>query len=327
MKRYMLDSQDMQLIRELEIDGRRSSAELGRIIGTAKATAGRKLKRLMDERIISIVAVANPFALGYKVMATMGMKVTPGKVDAVADKLRSYPNIHWLFITTGPYDIMAWALFKEPHDLSDFVKNEVGNIPGLESTETIMNLEIIKYSYKHLGTPGRVREEELAMRANADYQLDEHDLELIRQLEIDGRKSSAELGRVIGTSKVTAGRKLKRLLDEGIITVAAHIFPPVLGYRTMATIGINVMPGQVNSVAQRLRSFDNVNWAFITTGRYDIMAWVLFKEPRDLSRFIKNDLGTIPGLKRTETIINLEVAKYSYNYLGTDDHHVSGPAG
>ncbi len=90
MKEYELDAQDMKLIRELEVDGRKSSAELGRIIGISKATAGRKLKRLLDERIISIVAVANPVALGYKVMATMGMKVLPGKVDAVADKLANY---------------------------------------------------------------------------------------------------------------------------------------------------------------------------------------------------------------------------------------------
>jgi len=318
VKIYELDTQEMRLVRELEVDGRKSSAELGRIIGTSKATAGRKLKRLLDERIISIVAVANPAALGYKVMATMGMKVLPGKVDAVADKLASYQNVHWVFITAGPYDIMIWALFPEPQDLSNFIKNELGNVVGLESTETIMNLEIVKYSYRYLGSTDRLPEEELAIKGDSHFELDEQDLNLIRELEADGRKSSADLGRIIGTSKVTASRKLKRLLDDGIITIAAHIFPPVLGYRMMATIGINVLPGQVDAVAQTIRSFENVHWVFITTGRYDIMAWVLFKEPRDLSRFVKNGLGNVPGLKGTQTMVNLEFTKYSYAYLGSN---------
>jgi len=313
---YALDSQDLKLIRELEIDGRKSSAELGRKIGISKATAGRKLKRLLDERIISVVAVANPVALGYKIMATMGIRVTPGKVDDVVAQLGSYQNVHWVFVTAGPYDIMAWALFFEPQDLSNFVKSELGNIPDLESTETIMNLEIAKYSHRYFGSVDHLTDEDLAMKGNSHWELDEQDLKLIRELETDGRKSSAELGRMIGTSKVTASRKLKRLLEDGIITVAAHVFPPVLGYRMMATIGINVLPGQVDAVVQKLRPYENVHWIFITTGLYDIMAWVLFKEPRDLSKFIKKDLGSIPGLKGTQTMINLETAKYSYAYLG-----------
>ncbi|MBM3132674.1 MAG: Lrp/AsnC family transcriptional regulator [Chloroflexi bacterium] len=145
-----LDDLDLMLIKELEIDGRQTNTDLAKKIGTSKATARRKLRRLLDENIIRVVAVANPPALGYKTVATMGINVRPGEVDAVAEKLAAYKNIHFVIISTGRYDIIAWVMFREPEDLSNFLRKELGKIPGLTSVETMVNLKIIKASFSYL---------------------------------------------------------------------------------------------------------------------------------------------------------------------------------
>lgn len=147
----ILDELDLRLIEELEIDGRQTNAKLARSIGTSKATARRKLNTLLDDGIIKIVAVADPQAQGYKAVATMGIRVHPGEVDSVANKLASYESIRFVIITAGRYDIITWVMFRKSEDLSDFVRNELGNIPGLVSAETMIYLKIKKFSFTYSG--------------------------------------------------------------------------------------------------------------------------------------------------------------------------------
>lgn len=146
-----LDALDIKLIEELEADGRQTNAELARLIGTSKATARRKLNALIDDGIIRIVAVADPQAQGYKTVATMGIKVKPGEVDSVANKLASYVNVPFVIITAGRYDIITIVMFREPEDLSQFIRNELGEIAGLISAETMVYLKIKKFSFTFTG--------------------------------------------------------------------------------------------------------------------------------------------------------------------------------
>ncbi|MBT4513228.1 MAG: Lrp/AsnC family transcriptional regulator [Chloroflexi bacterium] len=155
-------------------------------------------------------------------------------------------------------------------------------------------------------------------------QLDAMDLMLIAELETDGRQTNTDLAKKIGTSKATARRKLRRLLDEGIIKVVAVASPPALGYKTVATMGINVRPGEVDAVADKLSSYKNVHFVIISTGRYDIIAWMMFHEPDDLSAFLRKELGNIPGLTSVETMINLKITKASFTYLASNDHALEG---
>ncbi|MBM3132675.1 MAG: Lrp/AsnC family transcriptional regulator [Chloroflexi bacterium] len=157
------------------------------------------------------------------------------------------------------------------------------------------------------------------MKKRAPETFDELDMKLIRELETDGRQSNAELARKIGTSKATARRKLNRLLEDGIIRVVAVADPPALGYKTIATMGINVHPGQVDAVAEKLASHANVRFVIICAGRYDIIVWVMLREPEDLSDFIRNELGKIPGLAHAETMVYLKMKKFSFKYGSTDD--------
>lgn len=154
-----LDGLDLMIIRELEADGRQTNTDLAKKIGTSKATARRKLRRLIDEKIIKVVAVAHPPALGYKTVATMGINVRPGEVDAVADTLAAYKNVHFVIISTGRYDIIAWVMFQDPEDLSNFLRRELGKISGLTSVETMVNLKIIKASFTYLADDDQRYEE------------------------------------------------------------------------------------------------------------------------------------------------------------------------
>ena len=139
-----MDALDLMIIRELNSDPQQPQADIARKLGAGETTVRRRLKRLLDEHIIRIVAIADPHALGYHVRAMIGIKVSPGRIDAVADKLASYANIHYALMTTGPYDLVAWAVFRDTDELSGFIRRELGGIEGLASYESMLTLKVVK---------------------------------------------------------------------------------------------------------------------------------------------------------------------------------------
>jgi Lrp/AsnC family transcriptional regulator for asnA, asnC and gidA len=152
-------------------------------------------------------------------------------------------------------------------------------------------------------------------RGKEGPKIDALDLLMIGELERDGRLTISELSDRIGTSMATARRKLRRLVDEGIIDIVAVTNPMYLGFRTVATIGINVVPGQVESVAERLASLPNAHFVSVCIGRCDLTLWALFREPEDLANFLKDELSKVPGITRIETTMHMDIKKRTFRYL------------
>lgn len=139
-----IDALDLMIIRELQNDPQQPQADIARKLGAGATTVRRRLKSLLDEHIIRIVAIADPHALGYHVRAMIGIKALPGKTDAVADKLASYANVHYVLMTTGPYDLVAWAVFRDTDELSGFIRHELGGTEGIASYESMLTLKVAK---------------------------------------------------------------------------------------------------------------------------------------------------------------------------------------
>jgi len=154
------------------------------------------------------------------------------------------------------------------------------------------------------------------MDENNHPRLDQLDLMIIKEMGIDGRQSVSNLAKKLGTSRATVGKKLQRLLDDNILRVAGIVLPGTLGYQTNAIIGINVIPSEIDVVAEKLVNCDNVHLMFISAGRHDIIIWALFHKAEELSYFLRQELGKIPGITHTETMINLGIRKLSLSYLG-----------
>jgi DNA-binding Lrp family transcriptional regulator len=97
------------------------------------------------------MTLIDPLALGYEGVASIGIRCEASKVNQAADLIASHRNVQTVVICTGRYDIIAWVMFRELSDLSDFVTVELSQIPGLQYTETMTNLKIIKTSHKSVG--------------------------------------------------------------------------------------------------------------------------------------------------------------------------------
>ena len=143
-------------------------------------------------------------------------------------------------------------------------------------------------------------------------EVDELDRRMIQLLQRNGRASNARVAREVGVSEGTVRRRLKRLLEEDIIKVVAFPDPEMFGYGTEALVGVQVDPDKTNEVAASLAVLQETSWVSVTTGAFDIFTWVTLPSSVELGTFLNTKVRTVPGVRRTETFVNLQIPKRNY---------------
>ena len=136
-----MDELDTKIIDILQGDGRASNAGMARLVGVSEGTVRRRLKRLVEQQFIDIIALPDPIKMGYQSQALVGVQADPDKIDQVANDLSELNEIGWVAITTGSFDVFAWATVRSAEELGLFLRTKVGVIPGVRRTETFVNLE------------------------------------------------------------------------------------------------------------------------------------------------------------------------------------------
>ena len=135
-----MDELDTKIIEILQEDGRASNAGIARKVGVSEGTVRRRLKRLVQEKYIQVVALPDPVKMGYESEALIGVQVDPDKIDQVADGISGLDEVRWATVVTGSYDIFAWAALPSSEALGIFLRTKVGIIPGVRRTETFVSL-------------------------------------------------------------------------------------------------------------------------------------------------------------------------------------------
>ncbi|MSQ14236.1 MAG: Lrp/AsnC family transcriptional regulator [Dehalococcoidia bacterium] len=142
--------------------------------------------------------------------------------------------------------------------------------------------------------------------------MDELDRRIVAILQADGRASNAKIARAVAVSEGTIRRRLKRLIQQGLITVTAVVEPSKLGFQTEAIIGVQVDPNRLDVAATDLSKFHEVSQVSIATGAYDLFAWVNVRNADELGTFLKTKVGSVTGVRRTETFVILGTPKRGY---------------
>lgn len=139
----MLDEIDLQLIYELQQDGRQSNVELANKLNVGETTIRRRLQRLLKNGSIRVVAVPNPIRIGLNFMCTMRFEIKKSKLKAFAMELSQYPYVYYLGIITGEWDILAKLVLSSPRQLSELMWH-ISTRPEVIRTETVIDVEIFK---------------------------------------------------------------------------------------------------------------------------------------------------------------------------------------
>jgi len=144
--------------------------------------------------------------------------------------------------------------------------------------------------------------------------LDDLDKRIVEELCISSQGSYRQIAKRLGVHPTTLIQRVKNLEEQGIIKgYRANVDYLKLGYEFMAIVHIYV-EGDLLDVQRRIKEIDNVVAVFDVTGECDSIAWVVCKNREEFSGVIKRML-TLPGVKKTNTYVVLNVIKDSYNFI------------
>lgn len=144
-----IDSLDSKLIALLQADGRLTNTDIAKKLNIAESTVRARLKRLMDEGFIQIVAVSDPFKLGFDMTGDLFIQAELSMLDGVIKELKKFQELWFIVTTSGKMNINAEFIVKTREDLNDLIFNKIRKIEGIISVEMslIMNYHKRKYDY------------------------------------------------------------------------------------------------------------------------------------------------------------------------------------
>ena len=142
----LLDDTAKAIIRELQVDGRRSYAAIGKAVGLSEAAVRQRVQRLTEAGIMQVVAVTDPLEMGFARQAMIGIKAE-GALEPIADELAAMDEIEYVVITAGAFDILAEAVCESDEALLEVVSTRIRTIEGVRSTETFVYLKLRKQTY------------------------------------------------------------------------------------------------------------------------------------------------------------------------------------
>jgi Lrp/AsnC family transcriptional regulator for asnA, asnC and gidA len=145
-ERPPLDDVSKAIIEQLQQDGRRSYAAIGKVVGLSEAAVRQRVQRLTEAGVMQVVAVTDPMELGFARQAMVGVRVT-GAVEPVADAMAALDEVDYVVVTAGSYDLLVEVVAESDEHLLEIISERIRSVGGVLSTETFMYLHLRKQTY------------------------------------------------------------------------------------------------------------------------------------------------------------------------------------
>jgi Lrp/AsnC family transcriptional regulator for asnA, asnC and gidA len=142
----VLDDVSKAIIEQLQQDGRRSYAAIGKVVGLSEAAVRQRVQRLTESGVMQVVAVTDPLQLGFARQAMVGIRCR-GELEVVAEALGELQEVDYVVITAGSYDLLVEVVAESDDHLLELISMKIRSIPNVESTETFMYLKLQKQTY------------------------------------------------------------------------------------------------------------------------------------------------------------------------------------
>ena len=150
--------------------------------------------------------------------------------------------------------------------------------------------------------------------------LDDLDHKIIERLGHDARVSNREIGREFDLTEGTIRSRLKRLLDNRVIRVAAvtnanRLRNPILAYLWVEAD----TAADIEKVAESLAQLPEIGFVATTLGRADVLAMTLVENGNELTDFLHQTIDKIPGVRRVRYSLGQNFIKHDYRWCALVD--------
>ncbi|GAA4656322.1 Lrp/AsnC family transcriptional regulator [Streptomyces chumphonensis] len=150
-------------------------------------------------------------------------------------------------------------------------------------------------------------------KPNGTGTIDAVSLAIIEQLQEDGRRPYAAIGKAVGLSEAAVRQRVQKLQDQGVMQIVAVTDPLTVGLLRQAMVGINV-DGDLEPVAEALAELTEVDYVVVTAGSFDLLVEIVCEDDEHLLEMINKRIRTLPGVRSTESFVYLKLRKQTYTW-------------
>jgi Lrp/AsnC family transcriptional regulator for asnA, asnC and gidA len=141
--------------------------------------------------------------------------------------------------------------------------------------------------------------------------LDDTSRAIIAELQQDGRRAYSAIGKSVGLSEAAVRSRVQRLTESGILQVVGVTDPLQLGFARQAMLGVRVA-GDVEPVADRLSTLEDVDYVVVTAGSFDLLVEVVCRDDDHLLDVVNRQVRAMPDVLSAEIFLYLKLAKQTY---------------
>ncbi|MBU6158387.1 MAG: Lrp/AsnC family transcriptional regulator [Bacteroidetes bacterium] len=147
----LLDELDFKIVACLQQDGRMSFTVMAEQLKVSVGTIRTRVNKLIEDRTISIVGRVDPDKIGFHSYAHIAVYIRPATMkEQVAQKISILPEVSFLALTSGDYDLEVDVMCRDNDHLVDFV-NKISSFKGVYQTKTTIYFKVYKYAQPDLG--------------------------------------------------------------------------------------------------------------------------------------------------------------------------------
>jgi DNA-binding Lrp family transcriptional regulator len=310
-----LSELDRRIVAALQSDARASWRRIAEIVNSSESTVARRARALA-----AVGAIRSPIRVGLGNPVLVQLRCQPRRGRAVARQLADHPDVRFVTLVTGPFDVMAELIVPSKRRLMSFLFDELASIEGITDTSTETVLRNFKTSYDWswnllgIAPPARVAHES---HGGPLVDLDDVDQHLAARLRENGRSGFPELAEALGITESMARRRVDALVSSGALLPITLVDPGLLGFEIELTMWLHVDLSRLEDAARALVALPGVRYLSATSGYSDLVGEVILRSHEELYTFRTQVLGALPGLRRADLALELQTLKRAY--LRLDD--------
>jgi Lrp/AsnC family transcriptional regulator for asnA, asnC and gidA len=152
---FALDELDFAILSCLQKDGRMSFTVIAEKLNVSIGTVRTRVNKLIEEGTINIIGRVNPDKVGFRAYAHIAVFVRPATLkEKIAQKIAKLPEVSFLAMTSGDYDLEVDVMCRDNEHLVAFV-NDISKIEGVYQTKTTLYFKVYKYAQPDLQLLGK----------------------------------------------------------------------------------------------------------------------------------------------------------------------------
>jgi len=140
-----VDELDLTILSHLHSDGRKSFSDIARELDVAVNTIRNRVNKMANDGIITFITRISPEKMGFQAYANILIAAESDKVDSITEELLTYPEVSFLSLIMGQFDILLDVMCYDNYHLRNLIMERIRKISGVKRTETLMMIKVLRW--------------------------------------------------------------------------------------------------------------------------------------------------------------------------------------